>query len=255
MRGGGGHGAAPAAAAHNAVPLASLDLEECGGFECAACWHQEPPKPRRAPPSRPLFAAAARRAGAAGRQGASVALSHGASAAAELEDGLSEAEDWVFSTACEGAACWQPDGHESVPAALGASVPLPAALAGACAASNGNGSGAKRSSQDEGPMDQDALEAWHATSECPQGRGEACRSSGGNGQCHARRLPPAAAAGSGARTDLALRGPDRPALPWGSGGLPRAAPVNTRCPCRLSIRAVDIGQGDGSAGVPEDEQL
>ncbi|PRW21099.1 serine threonine- kinase [Chlorella sorokiniana] len=104
----------------------------------------------------------------------------------ELEECLSEAEDWVFNTACEGAACWQPNGMESVPATIGARVELPPALAngnggGTMAHSNGNGklasstngNGTVHMHQDEGPMDQDALDAWRATMDIAQGDGGA----------------------------------------------------------------------------------
>ncbi len=122
--------------------------------------------PVRAAPRRPAAVAAA--------------LPRARAARMELEECLSEAEDWVFNTACEGAACWQPDGMEVVPATIGARVELPLALAhgnghGAGAHSNGSGSGqlestgsgtkAKHTPQNEGPMDQDALDAWRATSE------------------------------------------------------------------------------------------
>lgn len=95
----------------------------------------------------------------------------------------------MFNTACEGAACWQPDGMEAVPATIGARVELPPGLAqgtgtgsGALphsiGTSNGNGKlagsrhgdGAAHKRQDEGPMDQDALDAWRATSAWADGR-------------------------------------------------------------------------------------
>lgn len=98
----------------------------------------------------------------------------------ELEECPSEAEDWVFTTACEGAACWQPDGMEAVPATIGARVEMPPGLASSHGSASGvahadgnrklagaanNGNGAVHKPRDEGPMDQDALDAWRATSE------------------------------------------------------------------------------------------
>lgn len=269
--GGDGDAFEPPPAADGAWLTASQD--ECqAGFECAACWHHseaDPPVP--AQPGARLVSSRRAAASSAAAPARPAALSGSPTTSwEELEvegcDGYSDIEDFVFSSAYEAAACWQAEpaaggGQEasgwvgaSVAAVWGASE-LPARMRANSSASSSEDEAGDGAKGEEGPMDRDALEAWHATGEPP----------GVPLVCTCGALMPAAQRNACADEEFA--GSSRVGIPpprlssaatqGGGSVLPCCRPHSAHPPHppRAPLPAVDYGQGDSMAGVAEDEQL
>lgn len=161
--------AAPHAACDDACATLSYDDWQ-QGYECAACWHVEDADPalplqpgerlHLRPSHREVPHPVPTRRPAAMAAHLTVA-SYVEASAEEAGEGLSDLEEWVFSSACEAAACWQAElAHGAGGAVAGAVAPA----AGAARSTNGGRATVKPDG--DGPMDQDALEAWrHAGAE------------------------------------------------------------------------------------------